>query len=78
LSNGELLRRASTAGFTVLVTADQSIPHQQNLAGFGLAVVVLKVRRNRIQELRPLVSQLLQALEIVQPGQVMRLGAHGS
>ncbi len=34
LKNGELLRRAS-AEFDVLVTGDQNIEYQQNLANFG-------------------------------------------
>lgn len=32
LKNGALLAAAETAGFQVLVTTDQEIPHQQNLA----------------------------------------------
>ena len=41
LENGELLRMAEQARFDVLVTSDQNIRYQQNLAGRKLAVVVL-------------------------------------
>ncbi len=41
LENGELLKTAETAGFDVMVTADQNIRHQQNLTGRKLALVVL-------------------------------------
>jgi len=41
LRNGTLLDRAEAEGFEVLVTTDQSLRHQQNLAGRRLAVVVL-------------------------------------
>jgi predicted nuclease of predicted toxin-antitoxin system len=41
MNNGELLRAAETAGFDVLVTSDQNIRYQHNLAGRKLAVVVL-------------------------------------
>jgi hypothetical protein len=41
LENGELLKAAERAAFDVLVTADQNIPYQQNLAGRKLAFVVL-------------------------------------
>jgi alkanesulfonate monooxygenase SsuD/methylene tetrahydromethanopterin reductase-like flavin-dependent oxidoreductase (luciferase family) len=41
-SNGQLLRAAEDAGFDVLVTPDQNLPHQQNLAGWKIAVVVLE------------------------------------
>ncbi len=41
LTNGELLRVAERAGFEVLLTTDTSLPHQQNLEGRKLAVVIL-------------------------------------
>jgi hypothetical protein len=74
LTNGELLRRATEAGFDVFVTADQSLPHQQNLEGAAIAVVVVRARTNRIQDLLPLLPDLRRALEEVGPGQVLRVG----
>jgi predicted nuclease of predicted toxin-antitoxin system len=41
LENGELLEMAEQAGFDVLVTSDQNIRYQQNLAGRKLALLVL-------------------------------------
>jgi predicted nuclease of predicted toxin-antitoxin system len=41
LENGELLKTAEAAGFDVMVTSDQNIVYQQNLAGRKLALVVL-------------------------------------
>ena len=41
LENGELLKVAEAAGFDVLVTSDQNIRYQQNLASRKLALVVL-------------------------------------
>ena len=41
LRNGALLDRAEAEGFELLVTTDQSLRHQQNLAGRRLAVLVL-------------------------------------
>jgi hypothetical protein len=41
LENGELLNAAELAAFDVMVTADQNIRYQQNLAGRKLALVVL-------------------------------------
>jgi predicted nuclease of predicted toxin-antitoxin system len=41
LENGELLEVAEQSGFDVLVTSDQNIRYQQNLAGRKLALVVL-------------------------------------
>ena len=41
LKNGALLAAAEAAGFDVLVTTDQEIPYQQNLAVRQISVVVL-------------------------------------
>ena len=41
LENGELLKAAEAAGFDVLVTSDQNIRYQQNLASRRLALVAL-------------------------------------
>lgn len=48
LKNGELLDRAEAAGFAALVTGDQSLEFQQNLAKRRLGVVVLKAPSNAI------------------------------
>jgi hypothetical protein len=41
LENGGLLNAAEAAGFDILVTSDQNIRYQQNLAGRKLSLVVL-------------------------------------
>lgn len=41
LANGELLRMAEQAGFDVMVTSDQNILYQQNLAGRKISLIVL-------------------------------------
>jgi len=41
LTNGDLLAEAERAGFDVLLTADNNMRYQQNLAGRRLALVVL-------------------------------------
>lgn len=40
LENGELLSRAEISGFELLVTSDQNIRYQQNLAGRKIGVVI--------------------------------------
>ena len=46
-SNGKLLALASPE-FEILVTADQNLPHQQNLAKFDIAVVILVAKTNQM------------------------------
>ncbi len=72
LGNGKLLD-AMSGKFDVLVTTDAKLPFQQNLAGRPLAVIVLRARSIKLQELLPLVPALLAALDIVQPGEVREI-----
>ena len=72
--NGDLLA-AAQGRFDVLVTVDQSLPWQQHVAHFDLAVVVLRARSNSLLSLRPLVPDLLRTLSVIGPGQIMRLGS---
>jgi hypothetical protein len=56
LSNGELMSVAEDTGFEILLTTDTGLPHQQNLKGRKLAVVVLTKNRwilieRRMQEI---------------------------
>lgn len=74
LKNGELLRVAS-AEFQVLLTGDQNLEYQQNMANLAIAVVVLLAVNNRIESLRPLVPEVLKVLATIQPGQLVRVGA---
>ena len=71
-SNGELLGLAAPH-FDVLITADQNLPYQQNLAGFELGVIVLVARRNRLVDYLPLLPHLTEALTRVQPGEALRV-----
>ena len=51
IQNGELLRRASES-FDVLVTADQRLQYQQNIASFSIGVVVIVAVDTRLPNLR--------------------------
>lgn len=62
LENGELLRACAAAGFEALVTLDRGIEFQQNLAALPISVVVIKARSNRIEDLQPLATSVLEVL----------------
>ena len=72
--NGELLRRAASVGFNALLTVDRNLEYQQNVDKAEIGVVVLVAPSNRIEDLLPLMSDLVQALDRFQPGQVIRVG----
>jgi molecular chaperone GrpE (heat shock protein) len=73
--NGELLLAAETAGYDVLLTVDQGIPHQQRLANRKLSISVVRSRTNQIEDLLPLVDAILRALETIQPGETAAVPA---
>src|SRR5690349_9917099 len=74
VKNGELLSLADTQ-FDVLLTVDRGIPYQQNLRNHHIAVLLLKAHDNRIETLQHLIPDALAALEIIQPGQVVRIAS---
>lgn len=72
--NGELLQLMLATKFAALLTVDQNIEFQQNVRASGVAVVVLLARTNRVKELRPLIPQVLAALDRLVPGELIRIG----
>jgi predicted nuclease of predicted toxin-antitoxin system len=66
--NGKLLDLAES-GFDVLLTADQSLPYQQDLRDRQVAVIVLAAPDNQLETLKPLVPDVLQAIETIESGQ---------
>lgn len=75
LKNGALLTEAEDAGFEVLVTGDQNMPLQQNIAKRKLGVLVLGARSNALEDLLPLVPALLASLTSIRAGHVIRVQA---
>jgi hypothetical protein len=74
IKNGELLRRMN-GRFDALVTMDRRMPSQQNLADHPFGVVLVKARSNRMVHLRPLVSEILVALDGISHGELRQVGA---
>jgi hypothetical protein len=52
------------------VTIDGNLAAQQNTKVLPFAVIVLKARSNKIEDLRPLVPKILAELTTAKPGQV--------
>ena len=71
LSNGELLGAAENAGFEVLITVDQNIRYQQNLRGRAISLVVLQPRTTNLDDLVALSPNVLEALEVLRPVEVI-------
>ena len=70
--NGELLSLAEPL-FDVLLTLDKNIPYQQVKVG-RMAILIVRARSNRIQDLLPVIPECLATLKRIRPGQVVRAG----
>src|SRR5258708_1131474 len=68
LSNGDLMNAAEKGGFDVLLTTDTNLPHQQNLQGYKLAIVILS--KNRWSLVRLMMQQIADAVNATRPGPV--------
>jgi hypothetical protein len=75
LKNGFLLEAVQAAGFDVLITVDQSIPDQQNLAGRSISLLMLWAPTNRLRDLEQLVPAAHSALRSIGRGDVVRIRA---
>ena len=73
IKNGKLLSLAA-AQFDVFITADRNLEFQQNLAALPIAVVVLFVRRTRMEAIEPLVPELLKLLNHLPPRVLRKVG----
>src|SRR5580704_315366 len=67
--NGDVLRSAEAAGYDVLLTVDQGIPHQQRSVGRRISIILIRPRTNQLEDLMPLADAILHALEAIKPGQ---------
>jgi len=57
----------------VLVTMDNSLPEQQPLRQFNIAIAILRAPSKRLQDLAPLIPKLEQWIADIQPGTAIRV-----
>jgi hypothetical protein len=71
IQNGELLTRAEAEGFDALITTDQNIRYQQNLANRKISIVVLLTTSwPRIKKQAVSIAQIIDSL---QPGSYIEI-----
>ena len=73
IKNGKLLALAATK-FDVFLTTDQNIEFQQNLAALPVAILVVVAVSNCIEHIRPLVPDILKALNHMTPRSLRKVG----
>ena len=69
--NGELLDLAEREGYEILVTTDQNLRYQQNLAGRRIGVVVLL--STNWPDVRLRARGIGQAIGLVRPGEFIEV-----
>ena len=74
IKNSELLRLAA-GEFDVFLTMDSGVEFQQNLQSLAIGILIIRAPSNRFEDLQPLISEVHEALNTIQPGQVRRVGA---
>ncbi len=74
IKNGELLRRAHGT-CDVFVTLDRNLQFQQNIKVLSFGIVVVRAVSNRIADLMPYASDILDAAGRVRPGEAIAVGA---
>jgi predicted nuclease of predicted toxin-antitoxin system len=74
LENGDLLSQAASTGFEAPITKDQGIEHEQNMADLPMSVVVIRAKTNKIDDIRPVVPELLSALGSLTPRSLVIVG----
>lgn len=62
--NGALLDAAG-AEYDILITVDRGYEHQQNVTALPLAVLLLLTRTNKLEHLKALTPEILDALESI-------------
>jgi len=71
LANGDLITTAETEGYDVLITTDQNLRYQQNLADRRIAIVVLlSTSWPRLQQH---LDRILTAIDQIKPGQYQEI-----
>ena len=53
---------------------DRGLPHQQDLSGRGLRILIIRAPSNRMVHLRPLVDSILKTLAAMSAGQLREVG----
>jgi predicted nuclease of predicted toxin-antitoxin system len=74
VKNGELLRLAA-ADFDAFVTVDRNLAFQQNPDILPIAVIVINSRSNKLKDIEPHVTVLLQTLDSALERRVYHIGS---
>jgi predicted nuclease of predicted toxin-antitoxin system len=73
VKNGQLLQKAASE-FDCFVTVDRNLQFQQHIGTLPVAVLVMRARGNRIEDLLPLMPEVRRALAEMAPRELRVVG----
>ncbi len=74
VKNGELLRLISKSGkFDIFVTVDKKLPSQNQSTTHPFAIVVLRAKSNRLDDVLKFAPEILQKISSFMPGHTYTL-----
>jgi hypothetical protein len=74
IANGKLLNLAASNGFDALITTDRGYEFEQDALSLPISVIIVIARSNKIDDIRPLVPQLLAELGTLKPRSLAKVG----
>lgn len=74
ITNGQLLAKAALE-FDCFLTVDKNLQFQQSPTELPIAVIVMHAVNNKFETLKPLMSRAREALLVIQPRELRRIGA---
>jgi predicted nuclease of predicted toxin-antitoxin system len=74
VKNGQLLAKAAVE-FDCLLTVDKNFRFQQSTTALAISVLVVHAANNKFETLKPLMGQVREALLVIQPRELRRIGA---
>lgn len=74
IKNGDLLGLADKE-FDAFITVDRKLATQQDLTKFKIPVLLIRARTNRLEDIRPLASELLKKLADAKAGVLTIVGS---
>ncbi len=65
---------AESQRFEVFLTIDRGIEFEQNLNLRNIAVIVIRSKSSRLEDLLPYTPEILRMLSSIRPGQLIEVG----
>ena len=63
--------------FNILLTSDTNLPEQHNLSKYSLGFVVIRAESNRIEDLLPLVNEIVKSIQKCKKGKLFWVSSEG-